>query len=207
MRQAALLTRDARPMRERRSLPASGVHARWIGFALAAVVLLLAAAGTGLLVQRRSAAPTDHSATLGGLSVRLDDAGWLSMDHSMDNQGGYQMPAQMMPGAPVDDEMRFGVPLTLVNTDGEVRRFNLAQEFLLRGGGVEVPQAPHSDTFGRLTRLDPGSAVAGILYFDTVVPGPDDPPLYLEWRREGDTTQIAIPLPAGGAADHGGHPR
>jgi hypothetical protein len=129
------------------------------------------------------------------------------MDHGTHDQGGYQMPAQMMPGAPAGDEMRFGVPLTLVNTSGDVRRFNLAEEFVLRGGRIEQPRAPHSDTFGRLARLGPGSAVDGVIYFDTVVPDAGDPPLYLEWRRDGDTTRLAIPLLAGGAPDHGGHPR
>jgi hypothetical protein len=127
--------------------------------------------------------------------------------HNMDNQGGYQMPAQMMPGAPVGDDMRFGVPLSLVNTSGDVRRFNLAEEFFLRGGRTEEPRALHSDTIGQLTRLGPGNGVDGVLYFDTVVPDAGDPPLYLEWRRDGDTTRLAIPLMAGGAPDHGGHPR
>lgn len=208
MRQQTLLAQGRRGTRELASPPASGAKVRAIWFALAAVVLLLAVAGTGLLMQRRSAAPGDHTATLGGLSVRLHDAGWLSMDgHNMDSQGGYQMPAQMMPGAPVGDDMRFGVPLTLVNTSGELRRFNLAEEFFLLGGRIDQPRAPHSDTFGRLTRLSPGSAVDGVVYFDTVVPDAGDPPLYLEWRHDGDTTTLAIPLLAGGAPDHGGHPR
>lgn len=207
MRQAALLTRGARGARERHSPPDGGVHLRWIWFALAVSALLLAAGGTGLLVHRRSAAPADHTASLGGLSVRLGDAGWLSMDHSADNQGGYQMPAQMMPGAPVGDEMRFGVPLTLINTSGQLRRFNLAQEFFLGGGRIDKPRSPHSDTIGLLTRLSPGSAVDGVVYFDTVVPAVGDPPLYLEWRRDGDLTRLAIPLMEGGAGDHNGHPR
>lgn len=205
MRQTALLARDARYRVA--STRGAAVRGAWI--ALAAVVLLLAVAGTGLLIRNRSAAPVDHTATVDGLSVSVRDAGWLTMDgHDMNNQGGYQMPAQMMPGAPAGDEMRFGVPLTLVNTSGDVRRFNLAEEFFLRGGRTAEPRAMHSDTFGRLTRLGPGSAVDGVLYFDTVVPDPGDPPLYLEWRRDGDTTSLAIPLLAGGAGDHGGgHPR
>jgi hypothetical protein len=127
------------------------------------------------------------------------------MDGHGQNQGGYQMPAQMMPGAPVGDDMRFGVPLTLINTSGNMLRFSLAEEFFLRGGHTGEPRAMHSDTFGQLNRLSPGSAVDGVLYFDTVVPAAGDPPLYLEWRRGGDTARLAIPLLAG-APDHG-HPR
>jgi hypothetical protein len=207
MRQSALPARGGQGARGRAQPPVSGAKVRGIWLGLAFVVLLLAVAGTGLLVQRRSAAPIDDTAALGGLSVRLHDAGWVSMDHTMDNQGGYQMPAQMMPGAPVGDDMRFGVPLSLVNTSGDVRGFNLAEEFFLRGGRTEQPRALHSDTFGQLARLGPGNGVDGVLYFDTVVPDADDPPLYLEWRRDGDTTTLAIPLLAGGAPDHGGHPR
>ena len=208
MRQSALPARGGNGARGRASPPVSGAQVRGLWLVLAAVVLLLAAVGTGLLIQRRSAAPADATATLGGLSARLHDAGWLAMDgHNVDNQGGYQMPAQMMPGAPVGDDMRFGVPLSLVNTSGDVRRFNLAEEFFLRGGRIEQPRALHSDTFGQLARLGPGSGVDGVLYFDTVVPGAGDPPLYLEWRRDGDITTLAIPLLAGGAPDHGGHAR
>jgi hypothetical protein len=126
--------------------------------------------------------------------------------HDQNGQGGYQMPAQMMPGAPVGDDMRFGVPLTLVNTSADMRRFSLAEEFFLRGGRTDDARAMHSDTFGKLNRLNPGSAVDGVLYFDTVVPGAGDPPLYLEWRRDGDTTRLAIPLLTGDLPGHG-HPR
>lgn len=179
---------------------------RGVWFAIAAIAVLLSVVGAGLLARRQSATPTDHAATLGGLSLRLHDAGWLSMDgHNMDNQGGYQMPAQMMPGAPVGDDMRLGVPVTLVNTSDEVRWFNLAEEFFLRGGRTDQPRTLHSDTLGRLNRLAPGSAVDGVLYFDTVVPDAGDPSLYLEWRRAGDSTRLTIPLLGGPTPDHGGH--
>lgn len=203
MRKAALLVRNSRP---RAASSAREVKVRRAWLTLAVTALLLAAAGTGLMVHNRSTTPTDHVQTLGGLSARLHDAGWLSMDgHSMDNQGGFQMPAQMMPGAPAGDDMRFGVPLTLVNTSGDVRRFNLAEEFFLLGGRNTESRALHSDTFGRLGRLSPGSAVDGVLYFDTVVPDAGDPPLYLEWRRDGDSTRLAIPLMTGVQPPHGGH--
>lgn len=122
--------------------------------------------------------------------------------HDTDDQGGYQMPAQMMPGAPVGNDMRLGVPLTLENTSRDVRQFNLADEFSLVGGLNDAPRPLQADTFGRLPRLTPGSAVDGVLYFDTVVPDSNDPPLYLEWNRAGHTVRLAIPL-AGADHDHG----
>lgn len=206
MRQPTLLARNSRPQT---APSAKEVVVRRVWLVLAVTALLLAAVGTGLTVRDlRAATPADQAQTVGGLSLRLHEAGWLSMDgHNMDNQGGYQMPAQMMPGAPAGDDMRFGVPLTLMNTSGDLRRFSPVEEFFLRGGRTDEPRALHSDTFGRLGRLSPGSAVDGVLYFDTVVPGAGDPPLYLEWRRDGDTTRLAIPLMAGGTNPHGGHPR
>jgi hypothetical protein len=178
--------------------------ARYLWLAMVAVALLLASVGAVLLTLNQSARPTDAAATVGGLSVRLRNAGWLSMDgHDQNGQGGYQMPAQMMPGAPEGDDMRFGVPVTLINTSGDMRRFSLAEEFFLRGGRIDESRAMHSDTFGKLNRLSPGSAVDGVLYFDTVVPGAGDPPLYLEWRRDGDTTRLAIPMLAGDTPGHG----
>src|SRR5262245_15145797 len=120
MRQATVRSRD-------RGLPTAGtgLTTRGTWLAVAVIALLIAVLGTGLVVRRLTAPglPTANTATLGGLTVRLGDAGWLSMDgHDMTNQqGGYQMPAQMMPGAPVGDDMRFGVPLTLVNTSDVVQ--------------------------------------------------------------------------------------
>lgn len=184
----------------------AAIRTAWLVLVIAA--LLLAAVGAAMVGRLRSATPADGTATLGGLTAAVRDAGWLSMDgHNMDSQGGYQMPAQMMPGAPVGDDMRFGIPLTLTNTSGEVRQFNLADEFFLSGARIAHPRPLHSDTFGRLGRLGPGSAVDGVLYFDTVVPDASDPPLYLEWRRAGDITRLAIPLLAGDQPhDHGGRP-
>jgi hypothetical protein len=144
------------------------------------------------------------TATLGGLTAKPHDAGWLAMDNHMDDQGGYQMPAQMMPGAPVGNDMRLGVPLTLVNTSDDTLPFNLLDEFFLAGGRNQEARQLHSDTFGALARLAPGGAVDGILYFDTEVPAPSDPPLYLGWKRDGSEARIAVPL-TGTSPDHEQH--
>lgn len=200
MRQAAVM----QPA-QKRSAPGSRPVVRGAWIAVIVVALLTAIAGTGLVVRRftGAGAPISGAATLGGLSARLHDSGWLSMDDAHhDDQGGYQMPAQMMPGAPAGDDRRIGVPLTLVNTGDRVRRFNLAEEFFLRGGRENGPRTLHSDTFGPLSRLGPGSAVDGVLYFDTVVPGPDDQPLYLEWRRDGQTVPLAITMLGQAPAPH-----
>lgn len=178
------------------------VHGVW--YLIAIVALVGAVAGGTLLVRDRAQERLTGAVTLGGLTAQLHDAGWVAMDHTQADQGGYQMPAQMMPGAPAGDEMRLGVPLTLVNTGSDVRRFNLADEFFLAGGRNQTPREAHSDTFGQLPRLTPGSAVDGVIYFDTVVPSQSDPPLYLVWSRDGSSVQLAIPQ-LGGAPDHQQH--
>jgi hypothetical protein len=143
-----------------------------------------------------AAAPSPAgSATVDGLAVDVHESGWVPMDaHTMDSQSGFQMPAQMMPGAPAGDDMRLGIALTLLNTDDRVIEFNLADEFVLVGGTIDGAVRPHSDTFGLLDRLTPGSAVNGVLYFDTVVPAPTDPPLVLRWTRDGETVDLGVPL-------------
>ena len=112
----------------------------------------------GSWLRDRTARPDlPPSAEVDGLAIDLRDAGWVPMDaHAMDSQGGYQMPAQMMPGAPAGDEMRLGIAVTLLNTDVEVREFNLGEEFVLVGGVIDGTVRLHSDTFGLLRRLDPG---------------------------------------------------
>jgi hypothetical protein len=171
--------------------------------------LLTTVAGAGLLARDLAGAGSEPTsiATLGGLTVRLRAAGWAAMDtHDMDQQDGYQMPAQMMPGAPTGEDMRLGVTLSLDNTSGQARRFDLGTEFSLIGGTEDKACPLHSDTFGQLPRIEPGNAVDGVLYFDTTVPAAADPPLYLRWARDGHTARLAIPI--GGAQPahtHDGH--
>ena len=170
-----------------------------------AVALVLAATGLWLLATGPNGPERGLPTTAGvdGLAIDLRDAGWVPMDaHAMDSQGGYQMPAQMMPGAPAGDEMRLGIAVTLQNTDVEVREFNLGEEFVLVGGVIDGSVRLHSDTFGLLRRLGPGSAVNGVLYFDTIVPAAGDPALTLRWSRSGKTFDLGIPLGDAGPAPH-----
>ena len=56
-----------------------------------------------------------------------------------------------------------------------------------------------------LARLAPGSAVNGVLYFDLIVPGPEDPPLVLRWLRDADSVDIVIPMSGNAPAEPHGH--
>ncbi|MEU7384792.1 MULTISPECIES: hypothetical protein [unclassified Streptomyces] len=140
-------------------------------------------------------------ATTGGITAVPREAEWASMENHHMGNTGYQMPAQMMPGAPEGDDMRLGVPITLTNDGDRARTFDLASEFFLTGG-PDGPRPLHSDTFGHLGRLGPGSAADGVLYFDTRVPGPDDPPLHLVWKRSGEERHLAVRIP-GSTPEHG----
>lgn len=189
------------------STTATGRPSRKAGLTIAAIALLIAVAGAALRGLSPVPAEVAHdTATLDGIAVTLYGAGWVAMDgHTMGDQGGYQMPAQMMPGAPEGDDMRLGINLTLTNTGKDTGQFNVADEFALGGGLNDAPRPLHSDTFGSLARLSTGSAVDGVLYFDTIVPGHDDPPFYLLWKRDGKTVRLAVRIGAEVPA-HGHNP-
>jgi hypothetical protein len=165
---------------------------------LAAIALLTAASLTLLGWQWLGAAPVaaGTSASIGGMTTDVGQAGWINFDmaHVMDGQGGFMMPDAMMPGAPRGDDVRLGVPVTLSNTSSRTIEFNVLSEFTLTGGGLADPIKPVADTLGNLSRLGPGSALDGVLYFDLVPPEPDAPPLYLHWSRDGGRVQIAVPF-------------
>lgn len=200
-----LLTLDPTELSRDPRAAAGGRPRRLTRLVLVVAAAALAAAGLALTVRDAAQPPSTTAASLGGITLTLGNAGWTPMEaHHMDGQGGYQMPAQMMPGAPEGDDMRLGVPVTVVNPGDAVRALDLAAEVSLAGGRIDGRKRLHSDTIGRLSRLAPGTAVHGVLYFDTIVPGPDDPPLHLVWERDGGVRRLAVRT-SGGATGHHGH--
>lgn len=162
-------------------------------------VALLTIISLGFLAWHRlSAEPavTGTRANLDGMTTEVRDAAWVAFDmgHVMDGQGGFMMPDQMMPDAPSGDEVRLGVTVTLANTKGSTQEFNLVDEFAIVGGLEPEPRELSADTIGELSRIGPGAAIDGILYFDIAVPDADDPPLRLQWTRGDDTVLIEVPL-------------
>lgn len=115
--------------------------------------------------------------------------------------------------------------LTLVNTSDEGRRFNLSKDFALLSGLTSAARPPHpnsrrlasladsdavrlagmagADTLSQLNRLNPGGAIDAVIYFDTIVPMPGDPPLVLRWSRSGDVDRLALPIGGVGIDHHG----
>lgn len=178
---------------------------RVLAVTVVVIALLLAVTGTVLWQQRQAAAGSGPvaTATLGGLTATPRKASWAQMEnHQTDMKDGYQMPSQMMPGAPEGDDMRLGVPITLSNTTGGVEEFTLTKEFFLGGGRTGKPHPLHSDTLGTLPRLGPDSAVRGVLYFDIKVPEKGDPPLYLMWKRDGEEVRMTVAV-SGAKPAHG----
>lgn len=174
-----------------------GLATRRTSVIVAAAVLTIISLGF-LAWHRLSAEPvaTGTSASLDGVTTEVHEAAWVAFDmgHVMDGQGGFMMPDQMMPDAPSGDEVRLGVTVTLQNTDDGTHEFNLVDEFAIIGGVEPEPRLVSADTIGTLSRLGPGAAIDGILYFDIVVPDAGDPPLYLRWTRGGDTALIEVPF-------------
>jgi hypothetical protein len=174
-----------------------GLAARRTSVIAAAVLLTITSLGL-VAWHRLSATPvaTGTSATVDGVTAEIRDAAWVGFDmgHVMDGEGGFMMPDQMMPDAPSGDEVRLGLTVTLQNTDAGTREFNLVEEFTITGGLEPEPQPMSADTIGEFSRLGPGAAIDGVLYFDIEVPAADDPPLYLRWTHGGDTVLIEVPL-------------
>jgi hypothetical protein len=176
----------------------TGFVVRVMCSALVVLAVVTTVLGTALWRERQTAADARPTATaaLGGLDAVPGTAGWASMaKHDAQGQNGYQMPSSMMPGAPEGDDIRLGIPLTLTNSTGSVRQFDLAREFSLGGGRDSGPRKLHSDTLGQLPRLNAGSAVRGVLYFDVAPPQAGDPPLLLVWKRDGDSRRMTIRVP------------
>ncbi|MFD9237309.1 hypothetical protein ACFWB3_18870 [[Kitasatospora] papulosa] len=183
----------------------AGAVVRVVGPALVVLAVVTAVAGAGYWRERQAPAGTEPTATarLGGLDAEPGKAGWAAMaNHAMDGGSSYQMPSAMMPGAPEGDDMRLGIPLTLTNGTGSVRRFDLAREFSLSGGKDGASFKLHADTLGELPRLNAGSAVRGVLYFDVEAPQAGDAPLLLVWKRDGDVRRMTVRMPGGTPEKH-----
>jgi hypothetical protein len=167
---------------------------------LAAVVVAVFGAGRMVAaVGSPDPSVATSSATLDNLTAQVSKAGWVGMDHNMASDApGYVMPPAMMPGMPTGEDQRFAIGVTVLNTSSETRQLRPGEEFTLRGAdGAEW--TPKSHTFGELPRLAGHNAVTGMLYFDLPPAGLADGAGWLQWKHQGDTTGITIPV--GGTPD------
>ncbi|HEY9474298.1 MAG TPA: hypothetical protein VIS06_10660 [Mycobacteriales bacterium] len=173
----------------------------------AIVVAALGAAELATMVRARSAPLATDTITLGGLTIQIESVDWVAFDSNdpalqdPSAAGGFKMPAQMMPDMPPDGQARLNVEVTLTDAGEAARALDTKNEFFLGGGQDNQSWKLQGDTFGELRRLNPANAVNGKLFFDLQPPRPSSPPLYLEWRRGGDTVRLLL-VPGGNASTH-----
>ena len=173
----------------------------------ALVVAALGAGELAAMMRARSAPLATDTITLDGLTIHINSVGWVSFDsddpalQDPGAAGGYQMPAQMMPDMPGEGQARLNLEVTLTDPGDVARALDTRNEFFLGGGQGNQSWNLQGDTFGELRRLNPANAVDGKLFFDLQPPQRSDPPLYLEWRRGGDTVRLLL-VPGGSASTH-----
>jgi hypothetical protein len=167
------------------------------------MALTLSAVGIALLVVMLRDRPVPAEAVVGGVSLRVQEAGWIRQDHADHAaEGGFQMPSAMMPGAPQPGEERLRVQVVLTNRADSPKRLNDGAFRLENAGGDWWPL--QAETIG-LDQLAPGLAVSGSLQFDLPNGGGrlGDGSLRLVWERAGKVVRVA--LPAGAAPEHVEH--
>lgn len=173
----------------------------------AVVVAALGAGELATMMRARSAPLATDTITVDGLTIHINTVDWVPFDsddpalQDPSAANGYKMPAQMMPDMPGEGQARLNLEVTLSDTGEEARALDTDGEFFLGGGQGDQVRPLQGDTFGELRRVNPDNAVNGKLFFDLEPPRRDDPPLYLEWRRGGDTARLLL-VPGGTASTH-----
>jgi hypothetical protein len=202
------LLRPTDPVHEGGVRRSRRANPRFLVALVAALLVAVVGAGELAAMLRARSAPIDtNTATLGGLTLHLNKVEWVSFESDdptlMDPSaaGGYQMPAQMMPDMPAEGDARLNLEVTLEDRTGQARALDVSKEFSLGGGKGDQQWKLQGDTFGELGRLNPGTAADGKLFFDLKAPAKGDPPLYLTWRRGGDTLRILL-TPGGTPSEH-----
>lgn len=137
--------------------------------------------------------PQPQAAAADGVAAGVREVQWIAHDHDAPSGTGpgYQMPLSMMPGMVPDGQARLAVSLTVANTADIGRPVDPAAEFVLRDEIGDGKWQPAADTFAGLSRLAPGSAADGVLYFD-LPPPTDAGQLYVDWEHAGRSLRLAI---------------
>lgn len=153
------------------------------------LILGLAAAGWGLLIQTTRRLPVQE-ATVDGLTVRLDDARWI-LDQ-MEHGENFQKPAAMMPDMPQWGEQRVTMYLALHNGTDRPQAYRGEEFFLVPEIGEELP--PFGAVIGEAV-LEPGQTLNTAIHFDIDTRQPHGR-IKMEWRRGDRAVYFPVPEPA-----------
>jgi hypothetical protein len=170
-----------------------------------AVAVLSAAVGVWMLtLMLRERVAASNEISLGGLSLQVLGGTWQKAEDEGQQQEteGFQMPPQMMPGAPAPGDQRLEVRVALGNRGDSLEAVR-AEEF-----SILIPAVGSwpvkVDSLG-IDRLRPGLAINGALQFD--LPSAKIPKdlqeVTLVWAREGG--QVQVPVRVGQAPADAGH--
>jgi hypothetical protein len=158
-------------------------------FGLSGVVFL------GLMLRERNAVAGSVSA--GGLTLQVQSAEWVDMEHSHDP--GFQMPQAMTPGAPGPDQQRLAVEVAVSNRGSAEQLFSDSEFSVQSLNGQAWPLM--ADNLSD-KHLGPGLGVTGSLTFDLPAASVDEANkgLFLLWSRAGKV--VRVPVTVGGTAAH-----
>ncbi len=177
--------------RGRSAVPRALVTAVVVALSLGVVGAVL----LGLMLRERGGVA--GSATAGGLTLEVQSAQWAELEH--EHQDGFQMPAQMTPGAPAPGQQRLALEVAMLNRSDTTKLFN-ADEFSLEGpDGQARPLA--ADNLGG-QQLGPRLGINASLTFDLpqAIAGQTAPKLMLVWRHAGKVARL--PVTVGAAHAH-----
>jgi hypothetical protein len=166
-----------------------------VAVAIALLTGVVGAVLLGLMLRERGALSTAASA--GGLTLKVESAQWAELEH--DHQQGFQMPAQMTPGAPAPGQQRLAVEVAILNRSDQTKLFS-ADELGLQGPDGKVSPLAADNLGGQ--RLGPGLGINASLTFDLpeAVAAQAAPELFLVWSHAGKVARL--PLTVGAAHAH-----
>ncbi|MEM7584499.1 MAG: hypothetical protein AAF560_14010 [Acidobacteriota bacterium] len=159
------------------------------GVLIFAIAVAIAATGWGMVLRAGQKIPVER-ATLGGLTVELDEARWI-LDQ-MDHGENFQKPSVMMPDMPEWGKQRVTLDLAFRNRGSGTQIYDGTEFFLVPEEGEEV--APIGAQVGR-AKIAPGQSMNTAVHFDFDTRQPHGK-LKVAWRRGEETAYFAIPEPA-----------
>jgi hypothetical protein len=163
---------------------------RWLahpGVLVFAGVLLLAAAGWGLLIRAVNRLPAEK-ATIDGLEMQVV-ASWVADE--MEHPKNYQQPASMMPDLPTQGKERVTLHMAVQNRSDRARELHSEELELVPEIGEDL--APLGAVVDA-ARLEPRQTLNTEVHFDVDTTRPHGK-LLARWRRGHRSAYFAVPDP------------